>query len=93
MGFTKSSIKRLYFYEAFILVLASCCLGFMIGIIVGYTMVLQQIVFTSIPITFYFPYPEFILILTLSMVCAWMSTYGPTSRLVSKDIAVIFRSG
>jgi len=41
MGFTKLRIKMLYFYEAFILVMASCLLGVMIGTIVGFTMVLQ----------------------------------------------------
>ena len=40
MGFTKRRIKLLYFYEAFILVMASCMLGVMIGTIVGFTMVL-----------------------------------------------------
>ena len=38
MGFTTKRIKLLYFYEALVLVLASCMLGCMIGIIVGYTM-------------------------------------------------------
>jgi len=41
MGYTKTRIKLLYFYEAFILVVASCLLGVMIGTIVGITMVLQ----------------------------------------------------
>ena len=40
MGFTKTRIKVLYFYEAFILVVVSCSLGVMIGTIVGFTMVL-----------------------------------------------------
>lgn len=40
MGFTKTRIKVLYFYEAFILVVVSCTLGVMIGTIVGFTMVL-----------------------------------------------------
>jgi len=40
MGLTKRRIKLLYFYEAFVLVLASASLGVMIGMIVGYTMVL-----------------------------------------------------
>lgn len=40
MGFTKTRIKMLYFYEAFILVIVSCSLGVMIGTIVGFTMVL-----------------------------------------------------
>lgn len=40
IGFTKGRIKILYFYEALMLVLASCLLGVMIGCIVGYTMAL-----------------------------------------------------
>jgi ABC-type antimicrobial peptide transport system permease subunit len=40
MGFTKNRIKMLYFYEAFILVISSCTLGVMIGMAVGFTMVL-----------------------------------------------------
>jgi ABC-type antimicrobial peptide transport system permease subunit len=57
MGFTKTRIKLLYFYEAFVLVGASCMLGVMIGTVVGVTMVVQQVVFTSIPFVFYFPWP------------------------------------
>lgn len=56
MGFTRTRIKVLYFYEAFVLVVASCLLGVMIGIIVGYTMVLQRVAFTGIPLSFYFPW-------------------------------------
>ena len=40
MGFTKYRIRMLFFYEATILVFASCLLGILIGIIVAYTMVL-----------------------------------------------------
>jgi hypothetical protein len=56
MGFTKMRIKMLYFYEAFILVMASSLLGIMIGTTVAFTMVLQQIVFIQIPLFFFFPY-------------------------------------
>ena len=38
MGVTKIRIKLLYFYEALILVVSSCLLGVLIGVIVGYTM-------------------------------------------------------
>lgn len=50
MGYTKFKIVILYMFEAFALVLASSLLGVFIGTIVGYTMVLQQVVFTAIPI-------------------------------------------
>mmetsp|Transcript_5162 Transcript_5162/g.7942 ORF Transcript_5162/g.7942 Transcript_5162/m.7942 type:complete len:95 (+) Transcript_5162:3146-3430(+) len=93
MGYSKKRIKLLYFYEAFILVTASCLLGVMIGTIVGFTMVLQQVVFTSIPFVFYFPWTQFLLIMAISLVCAFLSTWGPTQQLVSKEIAYIFRAG
>ena len=41
IGFTSYRISTLYFYEALILVFASCLLGIMIGVLVGFTMVLQ----------------------------------------------------
>lgn len=92
MGFTKRRIKVLYFYEAFILVMASCLLGVMIGTVVGFTMVLQQVVFTGIPIVFYFPWMQFLIILGISIICAWFSTWGPSTSLVNRPIASIFRT-
>ena len=41
MGFSKWRIRLLYFYEALILVLASCILGIFTGMSVGYTVSLQ----------------------------------------------------
>lgn len=41
IGFTSNRIKMLYFYEAMVLILASCTTGIMIGMLVGYTMTLQ----------------------------------------------------
>ena len=41
MGLTRIRIKLLYFYEALILVVSSCLLGVLIGVIVGFTMSLQ----------------------------------------------------
>jgi len=42
IGFTKWRIRMLYFYEAMILVLASCTLGILVGMVVGCTMSLQE---------------------------------------------------
>ena len=41
MGVAKSRIRLLYFYEALILVFASCMLGVFVGVAMGFTMVLQ----------------------------------------------------
>ena len=40
MGVRKIRIKLLYFYESMVLVLASCLNGLLIGMLVGYTMLL-----------------------------------------------------
>jgi ABC-type antimicrobial peptide transport system permease subunit len=56
MGLTKKRVYLLYIYEAFILVLSSSLLGMMIGTTVGFSMTLQQILFTDIPLFFYFPW-------------------------------------
>jgi ABC-type antimicrobial peptide transport system permease subunit len=56
MGLSKKRVYLLYIYEAFILVLSSSLLGMMIGTTVGFSMTLQQILFTDIPLFFYFPW-------------------------------------
>ena len=56
MGITKRRIISLYIYEAFVLVMASSLLGILIGTMVGFTMTLQQILFTDIPLFFFFPW-------------------------------------
>jgi hypothetical protein len=53
---TKCRLKLLYFYEALIMVLAACLLGIMIGIVVGYTMVLQQTMFLGETMSFFVPW-------------------------------------
>lgn len=93
MGFTKSRIKYLFFYEAFILVIASSLLGVMIGTTVAFTMVLQQVAFTQIPVFFFFPWSQFGIIMFMAILCALISSCGPTGELVKHDIAHIFRSG
>lgn len=55
IGFTKYMIKRLYFYETFVLVFASSCLGIFVGTFVGWTMIAQQAEFIQTPANFYFP--------------------------------------
>ena len=46
MGFNSNKIAFVYFMEAFILVMASCISGIMIGTTVSITMVLLQVVVT-----------------------------------------------
>ena len=56
IGITQGKIKRLYFYEAFLLVMSSCALGILIGMTVGYTMVMQQNMFLKTSMGVFFPW-------------------------------------
>jgi len=93
IGLTKSRVKILYFYEAMILVLTSCLLGVFIGIILGQTLSMQITTsFDLNPLPIIFPWEQFAVIFVLSIICAFSSTYGPTSQMLSKQISAIYRS-
>ena len=47
IGFTSLRITMLYFYEAFLLVISASLMGVCIGVLVGFTMVLQQDLFLN----------------------------------------------
>ncbi|CDW77763.1 family protein [Stylonychia lemnae] len=91
MGLTKVRIILLYIYEAFVLVMASSLLGILIGTLVGFSMTMQQMLFVEIPLQFFFPWMQFLLVIGLSILCAILSTVGPTRNLVKKSISGIFR--
>ena len=91
MGFTKYRVRMLYFYEALILVLSSSFLGVMIGTLVGYTMLLQFNLILATQVEFFFPTKQFVLVVILSIICAFFSTWGPTVNLTNRSISGIFR--
>jgi len=82
MGMTKCRLRLLYFYEALILVFTSCTLGVCIGLLVGYTMFLQQALFMQLDLPFYFPTEQFLLVFGLSIICSFLATFGPMSALL-----------
>ena len=91
MGFTKCQVKTLYFYESLVLVISSCILGVLIGTIVGYTMLLQFNLFLNQEVSTYFPWYQFLLVLVLSILCAFFSTWGPARSLTNRSVSGIFR--
>ena len=91
IGFTKYRVRMLYFYEALVLVLSSCIMGVVIGMTMGYTMVSQANLFIVTHIEPFFPWGQFLLVLFLSLLCAFFSTWGPARNLTNRQIAGIFR--
>ena len=91
IGFTKYRVRMLYFYESLVLVLSSCTLGVLIGTVVGYTMLLQVNLFLNASVDFFFPSSQFLLVVGLSIICAFFSTWGPAASLTNRSVAGIFR--
>ena len=91
MGFTNYRVRMLYFYESLVLVLTSCILGVLIGVVVGYTMLLQFNLFLGEKVVFFFPWTQFALVVVLSIICAFFSTYVPAYSLTNWSVASIFR--
>ena len=56
MGLTKNRIRLLFFYEAAILVFAACLMGVLVGTTLGYTMVLQENLFTNTTVSIWIPW-------------------------------------
>ena len=87
IGLTRWQVIRTYIYEAFILVFASSILGIFIGSLVGWLMVLQQVLFLNLPLKFYFPYLQTLVVFLVSVLTALVSTCGPARALLVKPIA------
>jgi ABC-type antimicrobial peptide transport system permease subunit len=92
LGFTRLRIIMLYCYESLILVMASSILGVFVGTIAAFTMVAQFSAFSGLPLVFYFPGPQILLIILAATLCALASTVGPSQSIVKHKIASILRA-
>ncbi|EGC33767.1 hypothetical protein DICPUDRAFT_56279 [Dictyostelium purpureum] len=91
VGIPKRWMIRIYVYESFVLVLSSSFLGVFIGTIVGWTMILQRVLFTQLPIPFEFPWQLLIVIFLCSMVFSFFSAFGPIRKVLNQPIVNIMR--
>ena len=92
IGMTKGRVAILYLYEAFVLVLSSCLIGSIIGILVGFTLCLQRGLYTNLPIGFTVPWMHLLIIVASSLVCAIISAISPTIMILSNSIAMLSKS-
>jgi ABC-type antimicrobial peptide transport system permease subunit len=92
VGLRKFPLTRTYVWEAFVLVLAASLLGVCVGIIMGYTILLQRALFTQLPLPFVFPWIQVLALLALSFMFAWLSSWAPIrSMLNTRSITTILR--
>ncbi|KPI90453.1 hypothetical protein ABL78_0383 [Leptomonas seymouri] len=82
MGMSRFQVYRVYVWEAFILVVSSGLVGLAVGIIVAYTMMLQQVLFTQISFPFPFPYLQLCIVVAVGFVSALASSVSPVAYLL-----------
>ena len=92
LGVNKNWLRRIYIYEAFILVLSSSVLGIAIGVLISWTMTIQQVLFTQTPVPFVLPYGQTILVFILSILFAIFSSWGPINLMLRQNIVKLMKS-
>ena len=92
LGFKRPRLTLLYVEESFILVLSSSFLGILVGTLAAFTMVAQFSSFNNIPVSFDFPWVQTLFIFAGSLLCAVLSTLGPTKSILKQQIASILKS-
>lgn len=65
--------------------------GLVIGTAVAYTMSMQRVLFTEIPLPFSLPSLLLLVIFVASVVCAVVATYRPIKEILDMDIVVLLR--
>ena len=81
----------LYVYEAFVLVLASSLFGILIGTTVSWTMTMQEVLFTGLPIPFKFPFQNLYVAFIIAIICAFLSSYTTAKVLQNQEISEILK--
>ncbi|KAJ5072648.1 hypothetical protein M0811_01663 [Anaeramoeba ignava] len=92
IGFSKRTIIFVFIAEAFVLIFSSSIIGFIIGLIVAYTMYLQNALFMGFSVPFSFPYTILLVILACSFVFAFLAAFFPARSLLKKPVTEILRT-
>lgn len=83
LGMHRFPMYRLFIWESFVLVAAASVMGLVVGTAVAYTMLLQNSLFSQLPLPFTFPYTQLIALLVVSFIFAFFASYGPVALLLN----------
>ena len=92
IGTPQSYIKRMYVYEAFVLVLAASIIGIAIGMIIAVTLTLQQIILVQLPLPFVFPWAIVLTVFVVAILLAFAATWGPARAAVRLSVVKLLKS-
>jgi ABC-type antimicrobial peptide transport system permease subunit len=92
LGMTTNQITFIYVSEAFILIFTASFMGLVIGTIISWTMTLQRIIFTNLPLTFVIPYWHILGLFIISLLGGFLSTILPAKSILRKTISTLIKS-
>jgi len=92
IGLTKTKLNFIYQAEAIVLIFTACIIGIMVGTLVSFTMTLQQVMFTNLPISFIFPYMKLLYLFIISIFSGILSTIIPAKLMLSQSISNMLKS-
>jgi len=91
IGTRKFTVVRIFVYESFVLILSSSFMGIFIGAVVGYTMNLQNGLFTQLPIDFVFPWKIVLMVFGMAIVSGLFASLFPVVALLTLPVVTILR--
>jgi len=92
LGMTSFQIFRTYTYESFIIVFTSAILGACIGSFLGWTIYIQNSLYTHLPIPLFFPWQLFLITCGMSLICSLFSVWKPIRTLMKRPIVNLLKS-
>eukprot|EP00667_Euglena_gracilis_P001379 EG_transcript_1379 len=91
LGLSRFAVIRLYIWEAFTLVTCASVMGLCIGTAIAWTMAVQRVLFTQLPIPLTFPYVLLGVIMVSAFITSIAASFYPTYSLVRKQPVEILR--
>jgi ABC-type antimicrobial peptide transport system permease subunit len=93
MGVTKDEGRRIFMYEAFLVIVSAGILGIIIGIIVACLVTAQFNMFLELPFSLDFPIWLVFILCTVALSTTYMAVHYPVSQVNTSTIAKILKSG
>jgi ABC-type antimicrobial peptide transport system permease subunit len=93
MGITKAEGKRIFMYEAFLVIVSAGLLGLFIGIIVACLVTAQFNLFLELPFRLDFPYWLVSILFAVALTTTFFAVHYPISSVNKQTIAKVLKSG
>lgn len=93
MGVTKDEGKRLYIYEAFVVVSSSSILGIIIGFCASLLIISQLFTILEFKLEILFPWILLLVMLLVASVTTFIAVYLPIRKVNERQIASVLKAG